>query len=313
MISALYSSPLLVSPLSLYLPLPSSRPTPALKRPEVISVGPPLPVCRVPSPVRGARPSGNCSSLPGLRGPLPFWLVRPGGRRNMAAGRIRAASRTLLRLAAPRPRGPERSWTLAFSTAAQSSAGEDCGSTDPPTEPGSFLAEEEALELKALRLQKEVRDLTERYQKALADSEHVRRRTQKFVEDAKIFGIQSFCKDLVEIADILEKATKHSSGEAEPGDQRPTLKKVFEGLSLLQAKLQSVFAKHGLQKMTPIGDKYDPYDHEIVCHIPADGVQPGTVTLVTQDGYKLHGRTIRPAQVGVAVETGLMGSGTRVN
>ncbi|XP_072487118.1 grpE protein homolog 2, mitochondrial [Notamacropus eugenii] len=220
----------------------------------------------------------------------------------MAARWLRAAPRTLQRLAAPGGLGPGRGWTPAFNTAAQSSAGEDCGSTDPPVEPDPLLAEE-ALEHKALRLQKEVRDLTERYQKALADSEHVRRRTQKFVEDAKIFGIQSFCKDLVEIADILEDATKHSSGEAEPGDQKPTLKKVFEGLFLLQAKLQSVFAKHGLEKMTPLGDKYDPYDHEIVCHIPADGVQPGTVTLVTQDGYKLHGRTIRPAQVGVAVET----------
>ncbi|XP_027697710.1 grpE protein homolog 2, mitochondrial [Vombatus ursinus] len=220
----------------------------------------------------------------------------------MAGRCLRAAPRALLRLAAPGAFGQGRGWPRTFNTAAQSSAGEDCGSSEPPVEPDPLLAEE-ALEHKALRLQKEVRDLTERYQKALADSEHVRRRTQKFVEDAKIFGIQSFCKDLVEIADILENATKHSSGEAEPGGQKPTLKKVFEGLSLLQAKLQSVFAKHGLEKMTPLGDKYDPYDHEIVCHIPADGVQPGTVTLVTQDGYKLHGRTIRPAQVGVAVET----------
>ncbi|XP_051834901.1 grpE protein homolog 2, mitochondrial [Antechinus flavipes] len=220
----------------------------------------------------------------------------------MAGFWLPAALRTLQRLAVSRTPGPGRGWIPAFSTAAQSSAGEDCNSTDPPAEPGPLLAEE-ALEHKALRLQKEVRDLTERYQKALADSEHVRRRTQKFVEDAKIFGIQSFCKDLVEIADILEKAIKHGSGEAEPADQKTTLNKVFEGLSLLQAKLQNVFAKHGLQKMTPLGDKYDPYDHEIVCHIPADGVQPGTVTLVTQDGYKLHGRTIRPAQVGVAVET----------
>ncbi|XP_044517600.1 grpE protein homolog 2, mitochondrial [Gracilinanus agilis] len=217
----------------------------------------------------------------------------------MAGRWFLAATRTLQQFAGPGAAGRDRGWTLAFSMAAQSSKGEACGSTDPPGESGPFSAEE-ALEHKALRLQEEVRDLTERYQKALADSEHVRRRTQKFVEDAKIFGIQSFCKDLVEIADILEKAT---AGETDAGDQKPTLKKVFEGLSLLQAKLQNVFAKHGLQKMTPIGDKYDPYDHEIVCHIPADGVQPGTVTLVTQNGYKLHGRTIRPAQVGVAVET----------
>ena len=117
-------------------------------------------------------------------------------------------------------------------------------------------------------------------------------------------GIQSFCKDLVEVADILEKTTECISEETEPADQKLTLEKIFRGLSLLEAKLKSVFAKHGLEKMTPIGDKYDPHEHELICHVPAGvGVQPGTVAFVRQDGYKLHGRTIRLAQVEVAVES----------
>ena len=117
-------------------------------------------------------------------------------------------------------------------------------------------------------------------------------------------GIQSFCKDLVEVADILEKTTECISEETEPADQKLTLEKIFQGLSLLEAKLKSVFAKHGLEKMTPIGDKYDPHEHELICHVPAGvGVQPGTVAFVRQDGYKLHGRTIRLAQVEVAVES----------
>lgn len=116
-------------------------------------------------------------------------------------------------------------------------------------------------------------------------------------------GIQSFCRDLVEVADILEKTAESAAEEAEPSNPNTTLKKIYEGLSLIEAKLQSVFAKHGLQKMNPVGGKYDPYDHEIVCHVPAEGMQPGTIALVTQDGYKLHGRTIRHALVGVAVES----------
>lgn len=106
----------------------------------------------------------------------------------------------------------------------------------------------------------------------------------------------------MEVADILEKTTESAAVQAEPSDPSPTLKKIYEGLSLIEAKLQSVFAKHGLQKMNPVGGRYDPYDHEIICHVPAEGMQPGTVALVTQDGYKLHGRTIRHALVGVAVE-----------
>lgn len=117
-------------------------------------------------------------------------------------------------------------------------------------------------------------------------------------------GIQSFCKDLVEVADILEKTTECISEESEPENQKLTLEKVFRGLLLLEAKLKSVFAKHGLEKLTPIGDKYDPHEHELICHVPAGvGVQPGTVALVRQDGYKLHGRTIRLARVEVAVES----------
>ncbi|KAL8211828.1 UNVERIFIED_CONTAM: GrpE protein 2, mitochondrial [Gekko kuhli] len=191
---------------------------------------------------------------------------------------------------------------FAFSTAAQQrSTGDDCGPEDPRDDPRPLL-DETTLEHKTVKLEEQVRALTERYQRALGDSENVRRRTQKFVEDAKLFGIQSFCKDLVEVADILEKTTE-STTEGENNDPDSALKKICEGLRLVESKLQSIFTKHGLQKMNPIGGKYDPYDHKIVCHVPAEGRKPGTVALVTLNGYKLHGRTVRHAQVAVAVES----------
>uniref|UniRef100_A0A9L0KL59 GrpE protein homolog n=1 Tax=Equus asinus TaxID=9793 RepID=A0A9L0KL59_EQUAS len=227
----------------------------------------------------------------------------------MAARALWAGRRRVQRLLASSAASQSRAWLRPFSTATQRTAGEDCSSEDPPDGLGPSLAER-ALKLKAVKLEKEVQDLTVRYQRAVADGENIRRRTQRCVEDAKIFvsgfsvGIQSFCKDLVEVADILEKTTECISEETEPGDQKLTLEKIFRGLALLEAKLKSVFAKHGLEKMTPIGDKYDPHEHELICHVPAGvGVQPGTVALVRQDGYKLHGRTIRLAQVEVAVES----------
>ncbi|XP_060096579.1 grpE protein homolog 2, mitochondrial isoform X2 [Heteronotia binoei] len=188
------------------------------------------------------------------------------------------------------------------STAAhQRSTGDDCGPEDPRDEP-KHIIDQNTSEHRTVKLEKQVHDLTERYQRMLTDSENVKRRTQKFVEDAKLFGIQSFCKDLVEVADILEKTTE-SAVEGEHSDPDSALKKICEALSLAESKLRSIFTKHGLQKMNPIGSRYDPYDHEIVCHVPAEGKKPGTVALVTLDGYKLHGRTVRHAQVGVAVES----------
>uniref|UniRef100_G1TQ44 GrpE protein homolog n=1 Tax=Oryctolagus cuniculus TaxID=9986 RepID=G1TQ44_RABIT len=186
-----------------------------------------------------------------------------------------------------------RGWLSPFSTATQRTAGEDCSSEDSPDELGPSLTEQ-PLRLKAVKLEKEVQDLTIRYQRAVADCENIRRQTQRCVEDAKIFGIQSFHQDLVEVADILEKTAECISEETEPGEQTLTLEMVFRGLSLLEAKLKSVFAKRGLEKMAPIGDKYDHHEHELICHVPAG---------LRQDGYKLHGSTIRLAQVEVAVES----------
>ncbi|KAM8973405.1 grpE protein homolog 2, mitochondrial [Pelodytes ibericus] len=149
------------------------------------------------------------------------------------------------------------------------------------------------LEKKAAKLEEEVRDLKERYRRAVADSVNVRKKTQKFVEDAKLFGIQSFCRDLVEVADIVEQATERASEEG--------MTDMTDVLSQVDEKLQSIFTKHGLEKMTPIGSNYDPYDHEVVCHVPAEGRKLGSVASIRQDGYKLHGRTIRHAHVGLAV------------
>ena len=109
----------------------------------------------------------------------------------------------------------------------QTPAGEDYSSEDPPDVLGPSLAEQ-AFRLKAVKLEKEVQVLTLRYQRAVADYENIRRRTQRCVEDAKIFGIQSFCKDLVEVADIFEKTAECFSEGIKPEDHKLTLKKSFK-------------------------------------------------------------------------------------
>ncbi|XP_023868406.1 grpE protein homolog 2, mitochondrial [Salvelinus sp. IW2-2015] len=177
-----------------------------------------------------------------------------------------------------------------YSTAAKHwGTGDNCNGDDTTDDSSHAMTNVRLLEMRASKLEEQVRELTERYKRAMADSDNVRKRTQKFVQDAKLFGIQSFCRELVEVADLLEKTTDNLQEEE---GQR---------LAQVQDRLQGIFTKHGLNKMSPVGDKYDPYQHEIVCHTPAEGGEPSTVTVVKQDGYKLHGRTIRHAQVGIAV------------
>ncbi|XP_069620243.1 grpE protein homolog 2, mitochondrial isoform X1 [Ranitomeya imitator] len=208
----------------------------------------------------------------------------------MAAFRMRAVAEQLRRVQSHGARH-SRSSVCAYSGAApqqRSSGNQTTGGDDQ-----SYSVR--SLERKTVKLEEEVRDLTELYNKAVEDSETVRNKTKKFVEDAKLFGIQSFSRDLVDVADLLEQAVEEA--------EQKGMKEVSETLSSIERKLQSIFTKHGLLKMTPMGGDYDPYDHEIVCHVPAEGRRPGSVATIQQDGYKLHGRTIRHAHVGIAVLT----------
>nr|XP_036230667.1 grpE protein homolog, mitochondrial isoform X2 [Bactrocera oleae] len=131
-------------------------------------------------------------------------------------------------------------------------------------------------------LSKEVNDLKEKndelldkYKRSLADSENLRTRLTKQIADAKVFGIQSFCKDLLEVADTLGHAT-----EAVPKDQ--------------------VFKRHGLEPINPLNEKFNPNMHEALFEKDDATVEPSTVVVVTKLGYKLHERCIRPALVGVS-------------
>lgn len=121
----------------------------------------------------------------------------------------------------------------------------------------------------------------------------------KQVEDTKMFGIQGFCKDLLEVADILDQAT--GTVPAEEMEKNQHLKSLFEGMAMTNTQLLKVFSKHGLTKVAPeIGEKFDPNFHEALFQVPApEGKEDGTVAILEKSGYKLHNRTLRPALVGV--------------
>lgn len=83
----------------------------------------------------------------------------------------------------------------------------------------------------------------------------------KQIQDAKIFGIQSFCKDLLEVADVLSKATE-SVPKAELNDENPHLKSLYEGLCITEAQLKAVFKRHGVEPVNPVNEKFNPNMHE---------------------------------------------------
>ena len=137
--------------------------------------------------------------------------------------------------------------------------------------------------------------------RSLAEMENVRQRMTKQVEEAKLFGIQGFSKDILGVADILEKATESVPKSELEKKTNPPLVSLFEGLKLTEAELRKVFSKNGLERINPLGEIFDPALHEALFEVP--GEKPGTVAVVSGVGYVLHGRTIRPAKVGVVKAT----------
>ncbi|CAD7089324.1 unnamed protein product [Hermetia illucens] len=168
------------------------------------------------------------------------------------------------------------------------------------TENEKKLATEiESLTKNVQELKEKNEELLDKYKRALADGENLRVRLTKQIEDAKIFGIQSFCKDLLEVADILGSATD-AVPKSEVTDKNPHLKNLYEGLSMTRASLMQVFTRHGLEQVNPINEKFDPNLHEALFQKEAPGVAPNTVVEVSKIGYKLKTRCIRPALVGVS-------------
>lgn len=140
--------------------------------------------------------------------------------------------------------------------------------------------------------------LQDKYLRALAETENVRKRMSRLIEEAQSFGIQTFAKDILEVADYLDKALQSvPKAELEQGKNTP-LAALYEGLRMTEGRMQKVFAKNGLKKIHPVeGEVFDPSLHEAMMEL--DGKKPGTVAVVASSGYSLNGRTVRPAKVGV--------------
>lgn len=179
--------------------------------------------------------------------------------------------------------------------------GKPNGSAESPGSPASDqtanVGMEELIKEKDV-LSERIKELDDKYKRALAETENVRQRMQRQIQDAKLFGIQGFCKDLLEVADILQKATT-SVPQEELNEKNPHLRNLYEGLQMTETQLQKVFRSNGLVQINPVGDKFDPNFHEALFEQVFNGKEPGTVAIVTKIGYKLHERTIRPALVGV--------------
>lgn len=148
-------------------------------------------------------------------------------------------------------------------------------------------------------LTKEAADARDRMLRTLAEMENLRKRTAKEVADARTYGISSFARDVLDIADNLQRAL-----DAVPAETReaadPGLKALIEGVELTEKSLHNALQKNGVKKLEPQGEKFDPNFHQAMFEVPDASVPANTVVQVMQAGYTIGERILRPALVGVA-------------
>jgi molecular chaperone GrpE len=166
-------------------------------------------------------------------------------------------------------------------TAPQSSMSEP----EPFTELENLYAENASLKDKVLR--------------TLAEMENLRRRTEREIADAKAYGVTSFARDMLPVADNLRRAVEAVPAEVKAAADA-SVKSLIEGIDLTERDFLSRLIKHGVKKIEPQGQKFDPNMHEALFEVPDPSVPSGTVVQVVESGYSIGERCLRPAKVGVA-------------
>jgi molecular chaperone GrpE len=145
----------------------------------------------------------------------------------------------------------------------------------------------------------EAAELKDRLLRTLADMENLRRRTEREIADSRQYAVASFARDLLAVADNMERALKTLSADFR--DQAdPVVKSHIEGVELTERELLKVMEKHGIRKFDPQGQKFDPNLHQAMMQVPDPSVPDGTVVQVMAPGYMIGERVLRPALVGVA-------------
>lgn len=154
--------------------------------------------------------------------------------------------------------------------------------------------DEEALEIDQLRAERD--QLKDRFMRALADAENARKRSEKDRREAENYGGSKLARDMLPVYDNMKRAL-----EAATEEQREVSASLLEGVELTMRELLNVFKKHGIEIIAPeVGDRFDPQAHQAMFEAPVPGTKAGDIIQVAAEGFMLHDRLLRPAQVGVS-------------
>lgn len=147
---------------------------------------------------------------------------------------------------------------------------------------------------------REAAEFKDKALRTLAEMENLRKRTEREVADARLYGNASFARDVLQVADNMQRALDAIDPELRNDEKT---KSFIEGVELTERELLKVLAKHGVKKFSPDGEKFDPNVHQAMFEMERPDLPPGHVAQVIQAGYMLGDRVLRPAMVAVVKAT----------
>ena len=148
-------------------------------------------------------------------------------------------------------------------------------------------------------LKAEKAELRDRFLRLAAEMDNLRRRTDRDVKDAKSYSVAGFARDMLAVSDNLRRAIDAIPAEARAAADA-TLTSLLEGVEMTERSMLSALERHGVKKIEPEGEKFDPNFHQAMFEVPNPNVPNNTVVQVVQAGFTIGDRVLRPAMVGVA-------------
>jgi molecular chaperone GrpE len=142
-------------------------------------------------------------------------------------------------------------------------------------------------------------ELKDRLLRTLAEMENLRKRTDREVTDARLYGVASFARDILGVADNMRRALDAVSPELRASAEAG-VKALIDGVELTERELLKALEKNGVRQFSPRGEKFDPNVHQAMFEVPNPSIPAGSVVEVVQPGYMIGERVLRPAMVGVS-------------
>jgi molecular chaperone GrpE len=168
-----------------------------------------------------------------------------------------------------------------------------------PDEAAAAPADEKKIAELVEALARESAEYKDKMLRTLAEMENLRRRTEREVSDARTYGVTSFARDILSVADNINRALQALEAEGAQGSEAG-IKSFIEGVQLTERDLLKTLEKNGLRKFEPTGERFDPNLHQAMYEVADPSLPAGTVAQVVQAGYMIGERVLRPALVAVS-------------